>query len=122
MLKVYQKHYYKQTLELFLKNIILVICTLLFLPSCTHIGGLSHDTQECRAIAYDNNAKLYENNAKLYENDADIAFSQCLKQKKNLREQKTTKANIDLWGEFITDLLFGEKEPNAQQKVDLIDI
>jgi hypothetical protein len=115
MIKVYQKHYSKLTLELFLKNIILVICTLLFLPSCTHIGGLSHDTQECRAIAYDNNAKLYEN-------DADIAFSQCLKQKKNLREQKTTKANIDLWGEFITDLLFGEKEPNAQQKVDLIDI
>jgi len=115
MIKVYQKHYSKLTLELFLKNIILVICTLLFLPSCSHIGGLSHDTEECRVIAYDKNIKLHKV-------DAEIAFAQCLEQKKNLREQKTTKANIDLWGEFITDLLFGEKGLNTQQKVDLIDI
>ena len=84
-------------------NIILIICTLLFLPSCTHIGGLPNDTEECRAVAYDKNSQLQEV-------DAEIAFSQCLEQKKALRKQKTIRANIDLWGEFITDLFFGEKD------------
>jgi len=91
----------------FLKNIILIISILLFIPSCTFIGGLSNDTQECRAIAYDKNAKLYEN-------DADIVYSQCIEQKNNLREQKTTKANIDLWGEFITDLLSNDTSKKTQ--------
>jgi hypothetical protein len=91
----------------FLKNIILITCILIFLPSCTHIGGLSHDTEECRAIAYDKNIKLQKV-------DAEIAFSQCLAQKKNLREQKTTQANINLWGEFITDLLSNDTSKKTQ--------
>jgi len=91
----------------FLKNIILIISILIFIPSCTHIGGLSNDTQECRAISYDKNTKLQKV-------DAEIAFSQCLEQKKALRKHKKTKANIDLWGEFITDLLSNDTSKKTQ--------
>jgi len=75
---------------------------LSFLSACTSIGGISTDTDECRQVAYDKNPKPIIR-------DADIVFSQCLQQKETLREQKAKEANIDRWGEFITDLLFPKK-------------